>query len=101
MASYEELFAIGEGFDAFVSHDVAKAEGVLKSDDEIDRALVQVFEELRGEMHRDSASINRAISTLFFAKNLERMADHTTNVAEMVVYLVRGQDVRHRRNSEP
>jgi phosphate transport system protein len=90
-----------DALDAFVTHDVAKAEAVLDADEEIDKLLVDAFGELRAEMQRDPSSVSRCIATLFFAKNLERMADHTTNVAEMVVYLVRGKDVRHRRNAEP
>ena len=88
-----------DALDAFVTKDVAKAESVLKADAEVDRLLVQVFDDLRAEMVRDPETINRAISTIFFAKHIERLADHTTNVAEMVVYLVRGQDVRHRHKT--
>jgi phosphate transport system protein len=85
-----------DALDAFVTRDVAKAEQVLEADKEVDKLLVQVFEDLRAEMVKDPSVINRGISTIFFAKHIERLADHTTNVAEMVVYLVRGQDVRHR-----
>jgi phosphate transport system protein len=85
-----------DALDAFVTHDVEKAESVLAADDQIDRWLVQVFEDLREEMKRDPAVINRGISTIFFAKHIERLADHTTNIAEMVVFLVRGHDIRHR-----
>jgi phosphate transport system protein len=48
-------------------------------------------------MTEDSKTVARGLATVFFAKHIERMADHTTNVAEMVVYLVRGLDVRHGR----
>lgn len=85
-----------DALDAFVTRDVTKAETVLAADDEIDETLVRIFEDLRAEMKKDPANIDRGISTIFFAKHLERLADHTTNVAEMVVYLVRGQDVRHK-----
>jgi phosphate transport system protein len=47
----------------------------------------------------DSRTMARGIATIFFAKHIERMADHTTNVAEMVIYLIRGQDVRHGKSS--
>ena len=85
-----------EALDAFVTHDAEKAESVITQDDLIDGWLVQVFDEIRAEMQRDPSVINRGIATIFFAKHIERVADHATNVAEMVVYLVRGQDVRHR-----
>lgn len=87
-----------DALDAFITRDAEKAETVLAADDQIDRWLVGVFDELRGEMARDPATVDRGISTLFFAKHIERLADHTTNVAEMVVFLVRGTDVRHRRS---
>lgn len=81
--------------DAFVARDAAKAETVLAADDRIDAWLVKIYDELVAEMQRDPSVIRRALLTMFFAKHLERLADHTTNVAEMIVYLVRGQDVRH------
>lgn len=86
-----------DALDAFVTRDVTKAEAVLGADADIDRTLVTIFEELRAEMKKDPANVDRGIATIFFAKHLERLADHTTNVAEMVVFLARGQDVRHRK----
>jgi phosphate transport system protein len=87
-----------DALDAFVAGDANKAEAVLRADDQIDAWLVEVFNELRSEMTRDPSVINRCISTIFFAKHIERLADHTTNVAEMVVFHVRGRDVRHPRS---
>lgn len=84
--------------DAFVTQDAAKAEAVMAADQQIDAWLVQVFDELKAEMQKDPSLVERGIATIFMAKHIERIADHTTNVAEMVVYLVRGQDVRHVRN---
>jgi phosphate uptake regulator len=56
--------------------------------------LVEVFDELRSEMRQDIGVVDRAVSMICFAKHLERLADHTTNLAEMVMFLVRGEDVR-------
>ena len=84
-----------DALDAFVSGDVAKAEGVLAADVAIDALLVDVFDQIRAEMRRDVELINRGLSTIFFAKHIERLADHATNVAEMVVYLVEGKIIRH------
>lgn len=84
-----------DALDAFVTRDVAKAESVLSADDQIDQWLVEVFEQLKTEMKHDPTAINRGISAIFFAKHIERLADHCTNVAEMVLFLVRGKDVRH------
>jgi phosphate transport system protein len=46
-------------------------------------------------MTRDPKTVSRGLATILFAKHIERLADHATNLAEMVIYLVRGQDVRH------
>jgi phosphate transport system protein len=85
-----------DALDAFVTRDVAKAEKVLAADNQVDKMLADVFDEIEAEMEKDPKIVSRGISTIFFAKHIERLADHTTNIAEMVVYLVRGQDVRHR-----
>ena len=84
-----------DALDAFVTHDAAKAETVLEADDTIDDWMTEAFDDLTSEMQRDSSAIRRGIATLFFCKHIERMADHTTNIAEMVIYQVRGKDVRH------
>ncbi len=88
---------LADALDAFVTRDVAKANAVLEADDLIDELLVQVFAQVTAEMARTPSAITAGISTLFFAKHIERLADHTTNLAEMVVYLARGKDVRHNR----
>jgi phosphate transport system protein len=84
-----------DALDAFVTDDAAKAESVLKADDEIDDWMANAFDILTDIMQRDPSTIRRGIATLFFGKHIERMADHTTNIAEMVIYQVRGKDVRH------
>ncbi|HCU25010.1 MAG TPA: phosphate transport system regulatory protein PhoU [Deltaproteobacteria bacterium] len=81
--------------DAFVGEDVALAQKVLQSDDKIDELNHQIFEELVDYMGRGSANIKRACRLMFISRYLERIADHATNVAEMVIFLVQGRDVRH------
>jgi len=81
--------------DAFVNEDVALAQGVLESDDRIDEFNKVIFEELVEYMGRDKSNIKRACRLVFIARYLERIADHTTNVAEMVIFMVQGKDVRH------
>ena len=81
--------------DAFVDGDVAKAEAVIKEDALLDSIYGNLFNELLALMMEDSRNIRRASSLLFVAKHLERLGDHATNVAEMVIYMVRGTDVRH------
>ena len=86
--------------DAFVDGDATKAEMVIKDDDLLDALYHNLFNELLGLMMEDSRNIRRANSLMFVAKHLERLGDHATNVAEMVIYMVRGTDVRHPNSRE-
>jgi len=81
--------------DAFVTGDAGEAEEVLKGDDHLDALYLKIFSELLGLMMEDPRSIRRATSLMFVAKHLERFGDHATNLAEMVIFMVRGTDVRH------
>ncbi len=87
--------------DAFVTGDVAKAEDVMRSDANLDALYLKIFNDLLAMMMEDSRTIRRATSLMFAAKHLERFGDHATNLAEMVVYMVRGTDVRHPRSRAP
>ncbi|WP_242346141.1 phosphate signaling complex protein PhoU [Anaeromyxobacter terrae] len=87
--------------DAFVTGDVAKAEDVMRSDAHLDALYLKIFNDLLAMMMEDSRNIRRATSLMFAAKHLERFGDHATNLAEMVVYMVRGTDVRHPRSRAP
>ena len=84
-----------KALDAFVDGDAGKAETVIKDDDLLDALYHKLFNELLGLMMEDPRNIRRATSLMFVAKHLERLGDHATNVAEMVIYMVRGTDVRH------
>jgi phosphate transport system protein len=84
-----------KALDAFVSRDVAKAEEVMRDDDLLDELYLKIFNALLAVMIEDPRTIRRATCLMFAAKHLERLGDHATNVAEMVVYMVRGTDVRH------
>jgi len=86
---------VKKALDAFVSADVAKAEEVLRGDDLVDTLFLKIFNELLAFMMEDSRNIRRATALMFIAKHLERVGDHALNVAEMVVYMVRGTDIRH------
>jgi phosphate transport system protein len=81
--------------DAFVEADPDKAEQVIKNDDLLDSLYHNLVNELLALMMEDPRNIRRANSLLFVAKHLERIGDHATNVAEMVIYMVRGTDIRH------
>ena len=86
--------------DAFVDGDADKAEVVIKDDLLLDALYHKLFNDLLALMMEDPRNIRRANSLLFVAKHLERLGDHATNVAEMVVYMVRGTDVRHPHSRE-
>lgn len=84
--------------DAFVTGNAVQAEEVLRGDDHLDALYLKIFNELLGLMMEDPRSIRRATSLMFVAKHLERFGDHATNLAEMVIFMVRGTDVRHPRS---
>ena len=86
---------VKESIDAFVKDDSALARKVLSDDDFVDDLMEQLFRELLSFMLEDTRTISRAIRLSFIAKYLERMADHATNIAELVVYLVEGKIIRH------
>lgn len=81
--------------DAFVTRDARLARQVCASDDEVDALNEQIFRELLTYMTSDAGTIPRAILLILIARSLERIGDHATNVAEMVIYLVESKLVRH------
>jgi phosphate transport system protein len=85
--------------DAFVKRDGQMARGVLLSDDAVDDLRDVIYEELVGFMKRDPSTISRSLDLIFVARNLERIADHATNIAEDVLFLAQGIDVRHHAES--
>ena len=86
---------VKESIDAFVKDDAILARKVLADDDFVDDLMEQLFRELLSFMLESPQTITRAIRLSFIAKYLERMADHATNIAELVVYLVEGKIIRH------
>lgn len=89
-----------KALDAFVESDVQKAEDVMKGDELLDAIYKKLFNELLVFMMEDPRNIRRTTSLMFVAKHLERLGDHATNVAEMVIYMVRGTDLRHPRSRQ-
>jgi phosphate transport system protein len=84
--------------DAFVEGDAEKADAVIRQDTNIDAYYMQIFRELLTYMMEDPRNIFRATRLQSIAKYLERIGDHATNIAEMVIFYVRGKDVRHAGN---
>ncbi len=86
---------VKESLDAFVKLDSALARKVIHDDDFVDNLTEQLFRELLSFMMENPKTISRAIRLSFIAKYIERLGDHATNVAELVVYLVEGKIIRH------
>ena len=86
---------VKDSLDAFVTRDTALARAVCVADNEVDALKEQVFRELLTFMMEDARTIPRAIRLILISRFLERVADHATNIAEMVVYMVESRMVRH------
>ncbi len=86
---------VKESLDSFVKMDSALARKVIQDDDFVDNLTEQLFRELLSFMMENPKTISRAIRLSFIAKYIERIADHATNVAELVVYMVEGKIIRH------
>lgn len=89
-----------DALDAFVAADVAKAHWVIEQDRSVDSAYSQTFHDLVLVMAEDRSAIQRAMAVQAVAKYLERVGDHATNIAEFVVFMAKGTDIRH-PGSEP
>ena len=81
--------------DAFVNKDEAQARAVLDRDDLVDQLKDQIFRELITYMMADPKAISRSMTLILIARNLERLGDHATNIAEDVIFAVTGKDIRH------
>ncbi len=84
-----------DSLDAFVAKDADLAVAVCGADDFVDNLNQQIFNELLMYMLKDPKNISRAVRLSYITKYLERIADHATNIAEMVVYMVKGKVIRH------
>lgn len=92
---------VHDSLDAYVRHDTALANSVCLRDDEVDDLNDQIFRELLTYMMENPGHISRALALSSVARYLERIADHAGNIAQMVIYLVKGQDIRHAYGMNP
>ena len=92
---------IRESLDAFVREDTDLALKVCKDDEQVDQLNSQIFREVITFMIGDPLTINRAMKLASISKYLERIADHATNIAEMVVFMVKGKSIRHMKELPP
>jgi phosphate transport system protein len=86
---------VKESLDAFVARDTGLARAVCAQDEAVDALKEQIFRELLTFMMSDPRTIPRALRLILISRFMERVADHATNIAEMVVYMVEGKMVRH------
>lgn len=86
---------VRESIDAFVNNDPEQALRVCSQDDEVDASCDKMIRVLLTYMMENSQNVNRALSLIFIARHLERVADHATNIGEDVVYMVQAKEIRH------
>lgn len=89
---------VKDSIDAFVNKDTALAQSVYQRDSTVDALNDQIFRELLTYMMEDPGNITRAVHLMFISRHLERIADHATNIAEEVVYIVKAKVVKHRKH---
>lgn len=93
--SIEVQSMIRQSLDAFVDKNETLARKVLKKDDEVDAYKNKIFQELKKAMHEDTSVVDPALDLILIARNLERLGDHATNIAEDVIFVATGEDIRH------
>jgi len=91
---------VRKALDAFVHRDADLARSVLSSDDAVDNMRTACYHELVSFMEQDPHHVQQALALLSITRNLERIADHSTNIAEDVLFLVKGVDVRHHAEAQ-
>jgi len=87
---------VKDSIDAFVNRDTNLARTVCERDSTVDALNDQIFRELLTYMMQDPANITRAVHLILISRHLERIADHSTNIAEEIVYIVKAKVVKHR-----
>lgn len=86
---------VRDALNAFINRDADLAKAVCERDDQVDQLNDQVFRELLTYMMQDSRTITRAVDLILVGRHLERIADHATNIAEDVIYMVKGKTIKH------
>ena len=87
---------VHEALQAFHDEDTDRAQQVLKVDDEVDALNSQTFRDLLTDKNVNLDAINQSMTLILLARSLERIADHATNICEEVIFLVKGEDIRHK-----
>ena len=92
---------VRDSLTAMIHRDVALANTVLEEEKKVDAFRDQIFRTLLTYMMADPGTIQRALSLILISRNLERVGDHATNIAEEVIYWIQGRDVRHKKGLWP
>ena len=90
---------VRDSLSAMIQRDVAVAAVVLEEEKKVDAFRNQIFSTMLDWMKRDTTTIDQSLSLILIARNLERIGDHATNVAEEVIYWIQGRDVRHSKGT--
>lgn len=89
------LEMLQDALDSFLNGDDVKALEIVKRDEKVDELNKQVYRELTSYIQEKPSSTTLALELMFISRSLERIADHATNIAEEVIYLTKGKDIRH------
>lgn len=95
------LRMLTQSLDAIVRGDLEQANQVIKDDDEVDRLHDLIFKELSDLMKNDPTKISQSVCLLYINNFVERIGDHSSNIAEMVIFMIAGKDVRHLEKIKP
>lgn len=95
----EARLMIQEALEAFVKRDLTLARKVLDRDDGVDALKNRIMRDLVALMQTDSKTVERGLALILIARNLERLGDHATNIAEDVIFAVTGDDIRHSKST--
>jgi len=90
-----------DSINAFVTNDVPLAKNVCLRDDEVDALNHQIFQDMLAHITQDPKRVTRAVDMILVTRNLERIADHATNIAEDVIYIVEGKVIKHHLTDDP
>jgi len=93
--AHDVRLMVREAIDAFVKGDERLAEHVLKADDKVDQFKDEIFRDVQDRVKKDPALVEQGLNIILIARNLERIGDHATNIAEDVIFTISGQDIRH------
>jgi phosphate transport system protein len=90
---------VKEALDSFVKKDLRLAQSVLTKEVLVDALKGQIFDDQLQEMSQNSSTVRRGLDVILIARNLEKVGDHATNIAEDVIFMVKGKDIRHQLGS--